>query len=1136
MTQSSNEGLDNPTFDGMDVAKETKTELEDLLVSLQELKVHLSDVESLEDVQLLMELLLHTDFQQAFRMHRSVALSTRRLRPPHPLTAHARHLRDEAVMEAHDCIAEEDFNEDCNEILEGDGNGTKLVCLEKSRDMPLGVTVRNDHDCVIISRVVRGGTAEKSGLLSEGDEILQINGISLRGKSVNDVHNILSSMHGPLTILITPNSQTKITSHRKTLMHVKANFTYDSSDDPYVPCRELALSFSQGDVLHVISQEDPNWWQAYRDADANHKPLAGLIPGKRWCSKKYKKQRKKTLDNPDNDTTRSPRAHEVSGREYNFVSRQSFESDLTSGKFIESGEFDQNLYGTNTDSIRQIINSGQICLMCLQPRVVCVYPLRMASKKDAKRQKFYDIECVLDDCDDEDGYKPLSDSDELNESAEEDELREEGVDSSEEWEPLNGRSVSKRQQHAPPSASVPRRRGRPRKQPPQPLPVATGRSLPILSLYSSPIPRGRGRPQNDKTKIPMYIPTRYPTIIPKPVPFSTPLPNPLCTLTFSPNSTFFPNNQQSNSTPIQTPNPTSDALCQNSTHVPPPDAGPSVPFTSNSTPIPTSDPTPSDTFSPNPTHVSYSTLIPTLISMPNQTGRLLDTDTIKITDSWTEKRQFDEKFDSVKECVASPERDTSPTVIAKRQRLSSPSPPAITPVRRRGRPRKHPPKILPSSKVEPATVSNLTNGSPNTSKSTTEPPTASNLTNEPANNSKSTNEFANSSNLTNEPANTSKSTNESANISDLTNEPATAPNLTNEPANSSNLTNEPATALNPTSDHTDASNHTADLATTSYQTPVGSLTDRGLDENENSVEIIDSDEEDLWEDCVECAEDWTPLTKQNPERSTSSTTLSIKPLKNISKHTWPQLRDVSSESKSKPAPAAIASSSDHQTRRNGRPPKQKNPNPQSAFTPFHTTSKPKHTPNPILLSPHTSAVDLSRVKSENRPDLDQWHDVTIKDEEPVLPDFSPKRTPGPQPLDAPRTPLHSFQLFFSSSVVQTIVRNTNSYAEKRAEAGKTLHWSLQVVRSSDLKPYIIFIRPPPAAQRLPTRLTKGGKKHKAEDTRELQEKACEMENSYGHLFDAIITNRDHNRSVFELLILVNKLDTEPQWVPYSWVC
>ncbi|XP_057208106.1 mucin-2-like [Triplophysa rosa] len=686
----------------------------------------------------------------------------------------------------------------------------------------------------------------------------------------------------------------------------------------------------------------------------------------------------------------------------------------------------------------------------------------MASKEDAKRQKFYDIECVLDDCDDEDGYKPLSDSDELNESAEEDELREEGVDSSEEWEPVIGRSVAKRQQRSLPSSSVPRRRGRPRKHPPQPIPIATGRSLPIHSLYSSPKPQGRGRPPNDKSKITlMSIPTRYPTIIPKPVPFSTPLPNPLCTLTFSPNSTFFHSNQPSNSTPIHTPNPTSVAFCQNSTHVPPPDAGPSVTFTSNSTPIHTSDPTPSDTFSPNSTHVSYSTPITTLICMPSQTGRLFDTNTIKITDSWTEKQPLDEKLDSVKECVASSERETSPTVIAKRQRLSSPSPPAITPVRRRGRPRKHPPKILPNSNVEPVTVSSLTNEPPNTSKSTNEfanisdptnepatatnePATATNLTNEPAT---VTNEPATVTNLTNEPATVTNepatatnepatATNEPATVTNepatVTNEPATATNLTNEPATATNepatVTNEPATATNLTNEPADASNHTADLATTSNQTPVGSLADRGLDENKNSVEIIDSDEEDLWEDCVECAEDWKPL--------------SVKPLKNISKRTSPQLRDVSSESKSKPAPAATVSSSDHQPtpRRRGRPPKRKKPIPKSAFTPFHTPSKPKHAPNPVLLSPHTSAVDLSRVKSENGPELDQWHDVTIKDEEPVLPDFSPKRPPGPQLTDTPRSPLHSFQLFFSSSVVQTIVRNTNSYAERRAEAGKTLHW------------------------------------------------------------------------------------------------
>lgn len=69
------------------------------------------------------------------------------------------------------------------------------------------------------------------------------------------------------------------------------------------------------------------------------------------------------------DTTRNPRTHELNGREYNFVSRQSFESELAAGKFIESGEFEQNLYGTNTDSLRQVVNSGKICLLCVQPRV-----------------------------------------------------------------------------------------------------------------------------------------------------------------------------------------------------------------------------------------------------------------------------------------------------------------------------------------------------------------------------------------------------------------------------------------------------------------------------------------------------------------------------------------------------------------------------------------------------------------------------------------------------------------------------------------------------------------------------------------------------------------------------------------------
>ena len=60
-------------------------------------------------------------------------------------------------------------------------------------------------------------------------------------------------------------------------LHVKAHFDYDPEDDIYMPCREIGMSFQKGDILHVTSQEDPDWWQATRDGDEDL-PLSGLIP------------------------------------------------------------------------------------------------------------------------------------------------------------------------------------------------------------------------------------------------------------------------------------------------------------------------------------------------------------------------------------------------------------------------------------------------------------------------------------------------------------------------------------------------------------------------------------------------------------------------------------------------------------------------------------------------------------------------------------------------------------------------------------------------------------------------------------------------------------------------------------------
>ncbi|XP_034952722.1 uncharacterized protein sdt isoform X2 [Chelonus insularis] len=160
----------------------------------------------------------------------------------------------------------------------------KIIRIEKTNE-PLGATVRNEGDAVIIGRVVRGGAAEKSGLFNEGDEVLEVNGVEMRGKSVNEVCDILAGMQGSLTFLVLPassnnrgNNETRREENNQ-IHHVRAHFDYDPEEDPYIPCRELGISFQKGDVLHVISQDDSNWWQAYREGEEDQ-TLAGLIPSK----------------------------------------------------------------------------------------------------------------------------------------------------------------------------------------------------------------------------------------------------------------------------------------------------------------------------------------------------------------------------------------------------------------------------------------------------------------------------------------------------------------------------------------------------------------------------------------------------------------------------------------------------------------------------------------------------------------------------------------------------------------------------------------------------------------------------------------------------------------------------------------
>ena len=76
-------------------------------------------------------------------------------------------------------------------------------------------------------------------------------------------------------------------------MRVRAHFSYDPSDDKFIPCPEVGLSFRRGDILHIVSQDDPLWWQARRVStdvstdvsDTARAVRAGLIPGRQLAER-----------------------------------------------------------------------------------------------------------------------------------------------------------------------------------------------------------------------------------------------------------------------------------------------------------------------------------------------------------------------------------------------------------------------------------------------------------------------------------------------------------------------------------------------------------------------------------------------------------------------------------------------------------------------------------------------------------------------------------------------------------------------------------------------------------------------------------------------------------------------------------
>lgn len=71
-------------------------------------------------------------------------------------------------------------------------------------------------------------------------------------------------------------------------------------------------------------------------------------------------------------TSRTPREGEVDGQGYHFATKSEMEDQIHEHKFLEHGEYQENIYGTKVESIRNIIRDGKICILDVNPSALKV--------------------------------------------------------------------------------------------------------------------------------------------------------------------------------------------------------------------------------------------------------------------------------------------------------------------------------------------------------------------------------------------------------------------------------------------------------------------------------------------------------------------------------------------------------------------------------------------------------------------------------------------------------------------------------------------------------------------------------------------------------------------------------------------
>ncbi|KAF4106583.1 MAGUK p55 subfamily member 7 isoform X1 [Onychostoma macrolepis] len=201
-----------------------------------------------------------------------------------------------SLLSVHDTVARKSYDPELPPLpddIDDEEDSVKIIRLVKNKE-PLGATIKKDEHsgAIIVARIMRGGAADRSGLIHVGDELKEVNGIPVDDKKPEEIIRILSQSQGAITFKVVPGIKEEAQS-KEPKMFVKALFDYNPAEDKAIPCKEAGLAFRKGDILQVMSQDDATWWQAKLEGDGNLR--AGLIPSKHFQERRLATWRPMTV-------------------------------------------------------------------------------------------------------------------------------------------------------------------------------------------------------------------------------------------------------------------------------------------------------------------------------------------------------------------------------------------------------------------------------------------------------------------------------------------------------------------------------------------------------------------------------------------------------------------------------------------------------------------------------------------------------------------------------------------------------------------------------------------------------------------------------------------------------------------------